>query len=148
VFCNEEIRFALYDHFCGARKKKSLASEHDYKPIQKLHYDGSIRQKSIALGTDFDKIALAVVLSQRAKDLQQSFLVPSLGSAPSTKEHQNGKEEDINQNIDEDVNENSSFIIANPLANVSDPSTPTSEHKPSNNNNNSSLMVKLVPYPK
>lgn len=40
ISCNEEIRFALYDFLCGCRRKSSTASDHDYKPIQKLHYDG------------------------------------------------------------------------------------------------------------
>jgi hypothetical protein len=38
ISCNEEIRFALSDQFCNSEKSANLSTE--YKPIQKLHYDG------------------------------------------------------------------------------------------------------------
>lgn len=129
----------------------------------------SIRQKSITgheksiVGTEFDKIALALVLSQRAKDLRENFLaVPSDGAQPpaeNTTDHQNGDVKSQTTKKETDVNDNNSFIIANPLANVSPATTPTNEHKslPSNNNNNDissssssskqqNMVVKLVPY--
>ncbi|KAI6184416.1 G-PROTEIN-RECEP-F1-2 domain-containing protein [Aphelenchoides bicaudatus] len=148
ILCNEEIRSALYDYLCGFRRKSSNASEHEYKPVQKLHYDGSIRHKSMAVGTDFDKIALALVLSQRAHDLRQNFLTPALTTNNDGALHQNGsiksadEEEVPKKDVDAD---NNSFIIANPLANVSAPATPSTERKASPSNSSYNLMVKVAP---
>lgn len=110
----------------------------------------SIRHKSVTVGTDFDKIALAVVLSQRAtSDPRQNILVLP-NAAPSGPKHQNGSVKSlIEEPTAEDI-ENRSFIIENPypLADISTPGTPNtgrkSSHSPSNSSYN--LMVKVVPY--
>jgi hypothetical protein len=102
------------------------------------------------LGTDFDKVALAVVLSQRARDLHQNFLTPTMNNeveANDTIIHKNGSIKSI-KNGDTKKSSNESFIISNPLANISVPSTPTTDQKNLSPNASSAhnLVVKVVPY--
>ena len=99
----------------------------------------------MTLGTDFDKIALAVVLSQRTRDLQQNFLV-----VPNSEQDQQNDKSPVVEESNNVEAENNSFIISNPLANVSAPNTPLAERKslpiaPSSNSSYN-LMVKVVPY--
>lgn len=114
------------------------------------------------LGTDFDKVALALVLSQRARDLHQTFLSPTMNNANEVSNislQKNGSIKSIksaksikNGDTKKDVNENDSFIISNPLANISTPATPTTDQKNLSPNaspayNYGKSMVKVVPYP-
>jgi hypothetical protein len=114
-------------------------------PSNTYSYFRSIRHKSVTVGTEFDKIALALVLSQRAHDLRQNFLAPPLMPATTNEStHQNGNIKSEEEIKNEDSVDNNSFVISNPLANISAPGTPSTERKTSASSYN--LMVKVVPY--
>jgi hypothetical protein len=105
----------------------------------------------MAVGTDFDKIALAVVLSQRAHDLRQNFLTPPLLPTTTTNDTSANQNGNIKTPVEEEskndeVVDNNSFIISNPLANISAPGTPSTERKNSPSASSYNLMVKVVPY--
>ncbi|CAD5216686.1 unnamed protein product [Bursaphelenchus xylophilus] len=112
AICNEEIRSALKEFVCSG-SKKSVSGSHDYKPIQKVNpgndrdlYEDSTEQGTQTLpmpnmGTDFDRVAIAMVIAHRRRD--------RLNSAPQLQFH----------SIDGSTNSlmnSRSFIISNPLA--------------------------------
>ncbi|KAI6226202.1 G-PROTEIN-RECEP-F1-2 domain-containing protein [Aphelenchoides fujianensis] len=119
--CNEEIRHAIFNYLMCQEGKNAVP--HAYKPIQKFQYEDSMRTKSITLGTNFDRIAIAMVLSHCA-DQQRVVSVeaaPKEANGHTVVEHKAESIRRVSLNKTED---NSSFVISNPLASVSPPSSP------------------------
>ncbi|KAI6179331.1 G-PROTEIN-RECEP-F1-2 domain-containing protein [Aphelenchoides besseyi] len=68
--CNEEIKFAILNYLLCHNGKEFPTSPQGYKPIQKLQYDVSERQRSVNLGTEFDKVVIKIAAATSIKRIE------------------------------------------------------------------------------